>query len=256
MGLDNAVLRSGFIIFDDYATKLKMMDHPLFLFGLKLHDMPGAVEFFDADFCNCLVIKSDSFEEATLKQCCEMLNQMLLRNGFMGDLLEVGKLKDISEDFDLERIIVRADYKIQLRFDNFQQAYAAYNALEKARPRLMMGNNDKERQRSPKLSRATFDEGGDQTELEARYQTKLQGMGQDLGGADEDEDSLQLPEKLQVTFQNPEPNYYDGMFATQFENCIQDKFEGLDEINEVPSDYVKQALKERNIISRRIPPGL
>ena len=120
MGLDKAVARSGFIIFDDYVTKLKMMDHPLFLFGLKLHEMPGAVEFFDADFCNTLVIKSDLFEQATLRQCCEMLNQMLLRNGFMGDLLEVGKLKDISEDFDLERIIVRADYKIQLRFDNFQ----------------------------------------------------------------------------------------------------------------------------------------
>ena len=29
----------------------------------------------------------------------------------MGDTLEVGKLKDISEDFDLERIVVRSDYK-------------------------------------------------------------------------------------------------------------------------------------------------
>ena len=49
------------------------------------------------------------------------------------------------------------------------------------------------------------------------------------------EDSQQ---KLQVTFQNPEPNYYDGKFATQFENCIKDKFIGLDHINEYPSDYV------------------
>ena len=54
-------------------------------------------------------------------------------------------------------------------------------------------------------------------------------------------------ERLQVTFQNPEPNYYDGKFATQFENCIKDKFEGLDTINEVPSDYVIRALRENNI---------
>lgn len=60
-------------------------------------------------------------------------------------------------------------------------------------------------------------------------------------------DSVAPPEKLQVTFQNPEPNYYDGKFATQFENCIKDKFEGLETINEVPSDYVIQALKENNI---------
>lgn len=74
LGLDRAVSRSGFLTFDSYVTKLKMMDHPLFLFGLKMHDMPGAVEFFDADFCNTLVIKSDLFENATLKECCSMLN--------------------------------------------------------------------------------------------------------------------------------------------------------------------------------------
>ena len=78
--------------------------------------------------------------------------------------------------------------------------------------------------------------------------------GQQDSGRSEAEE--RAPAKLQVTFQNPEPNYYDGMFATQFENCIQDKFEGLDEINEVPSDYVMQALKEYSITSRRIPPGL
>lgn len=99
--------RSGFLTFNDYVTKLKMMDHPLFLFGLKLHDMPGAVEFFDADFCNTLVIKSDLFDKVTLKECCSMLNQILLRNSSTGDLLEVGKLKDISEEFDLNNILVR-----------------------------------------------------------------------------------------------------------------------------------------------------
>jgi hypothetical protein len=51
-----------------------MMDEPMFLFGLKLFDMPGAVEFYDADFCNTLVIKSMFFEDMSLKQCCEMIN--------------------------------------------------------------------------------------------------------------------------------------------------------------------------------------
>jgi hypothetical protein len=62
-GLDRAVSRQGFIYYKDYLTKLKMMDEPMFLFGLKLFDMPGAVEFYDADFCNTLVIKSIFFED-------------------------------------------------------------------------------------------------------------------------------------------------------------------------------------------------
>ena len=44
-----------------------MMDEPMFLFGLKFYDMPGAIEFYDADFCNTLVIKSMLFEELSLK---------------------------------------------------------------------------------------------------------------------------------------------------------------------------------------------
>ena len=58
------------------------MDHPLFLFGMKLHGMQGAVEFFDADFCNTLVIKSDLFDGVTLGRVSEMLNQILLFKGF------------------------------------------------------------------------------------------------------------------------------------------------------------------------------
>jgi hypothetical protein len=123
------VSRSGFVIFDDYLTKLKMMDHPLFLFGLKMHDMQGAVEFFDADFCNTLVIRSDLFENVTLKECCSMLNQVLLRNSYTSDLLEVGKLKDISDEFDLNNIVVKEDFKIQIRFNTFSEAYAAYHAF-------------------------------------------------------------------------------------------------------------------------------
>lgn len=134
-GLDRPVARSGFIVFDDYVTKLKMMDHPLFLFGLKLYDMPGAVEFFDADFCNTLVIQSDVFDRVTLRECCQMLNQVLIRHGFMGELLQVGRLKDISEDFDLNKILVRRDYKIQLRFDDFEEARSAFHALQKVNAR-------------------------------------------------------------------------------------------------------------------------
>ena len=81
-GLDREVSRSGFLSFDSYESKLKMMDHPLFLFGMKLHGMQGAVEFFDADFCNTLVIKSDLFDGVTLGRVSEMLNQILLFKGF------------------------------------------------------------------------------------------------------------------------------------------------------------------------------
>jgi hypothetical protein len=54
---------------------------------------------------------------------------MLIRKGYLYNLLEVGKLKDISEEFDLNNILVKSDYKIQIRFANFQEAYAAYQAF-------------------------------------------------------------------------------------------------------------------------------
>ena len=43
-----------------------------------------------------------------------------------------------------------------------------------------------------------------------------------------------------VSFLDPEPNYFDGMFSTKFEKCLLNKFEGLDNIHEVRSDYVKR----------------
>ena len=70
------------------------------------------------------------------------------------------------------------------------------------------------------------------TELDKKYLQRLKELEHTT------DDIVVRSEKLQVTFQNPEPHYYDGKFATQFENCIKDKFEGLDTINEVPSDYV------------------
>mmetsp|Transcript_19360 Transcript_19360/g.29680 ORF Transcript_19360/g.29680 Transcript_19360/m.29680 type:complete len:158 (-) Transcript_19360:576-1049(-) len=74
LGLDKQVARNGFLVMDDYLTKLKIMDHPLFLFGLKLHEMQGSVSFYDADFCNTLMIKSEIFEDSSLNECCRMIN--------------------------------------------------------------------------------------------------------------------------------------------------------------------------------------
>ena len=34
-----------------------MMNTPLFLFGMKLFRQTGHLEFFDADFCNTIIIK-------------------------------------------------------------------------------------------------------------------------------------------------------------------------------------------------------
>ena len=120
MGLDQPIYRSGFITFDDYETKLKMMDHPLFLFGLKLYDMPGTVEFFDADFCNTLVVRSDLFEGQSLADCCRWLNGALSSNGYHGPELQVGQLKDITEEFNLNDIVLKAEFKVQLRFTDFE----------------------------------------------------------------------------------------------------------------------------------------
>ena len=32
--------------------------------------------------------------------------------------------------------------------------------------------------------------------------------------------------------------------TTNFENCLKDKFEGLDALNETTSDYIKNSLRE------------
>ena len=49
--------------------------------------------------------------------------------GFTGNLLSVGQLADVSEDFKLENIMVKADLKIQLRFNSFPEALKAFTAL-------------------------------------------------------------------------------------------------------------------------------
>lgn len=59
-----------------------MMNDPMFLFGLKLYDMPDEVEFFDADLCNSLMVQSESFVGKTLGKCCKSINHILVREGF------------------------------------------------------------------------------------------------------------------------------------------------------------------------------
>ena len=56
LGLDRPVSRSGLLKFKTYEDKLKMMDTPLFLFGMKLHRHYYNIEFYDADFANTLLI--------------------------------------------------------------------------------------------------------------------------------------------------------------------------------------------------------
>lgn len=50
--------------------------------------------------------------------------------------------------------------------------------------------------------------------------------------------------KFKVRFSNPTATYYDAKFATVFENAIKNKFEKLDSIIEVPSNYAKVRLEE------------
>ena len=100
LGLDKPVSRTGFLRFNSYESKLRMMDTALFLFGMKLHRQIGSIEFFDADFSNTIIVKSQYFTDKTLADCNKVINETLRLNGFTGDLLEVGQLKDI-EDFDL-----------------------------------------------------------------------------------------------------------------------------------------------------------
>jgi hypothetical protein len=144
------------------------------------------MEFFDADFCNTILVQSEQVVDMTLRDVNIVINEILVKAGFEGELLKIGKLKDL-EDFDLGKILVRRDYKISLRFNTFEDALEAYRCLSTV-----------------------------------------------------EDPSRKI--KFKCFFMNPQPNYYDGRMATQFETCIKDKFEGLHEINEVPSSYVKSEL--------------
>ena len=98
--LDQPIKKTGFLKFDSYESKLKMMDTSLFLFGLKLHRQVGVVSFVDADFANTISITSKVFEDKTLAECCQIVNHGLIDAGYFGDPMEVPTLKGIN-DFDL-----------------------------------------------------------------------------------------------------------------------------------------------------------
>lgn len=119
---------SGVIEFENYESKLKMMNSALFLFGMRLYQMKGNLSFFDSDFLNTIMISSPIFENRTLGECCEIINEVLKSSGFGQSLLKVGILKDLN-DFDLKTIIVRQGFKIALRFNQFESAFGAWKLL-------------------------------------------------------------------------------------------------------------------------------
>ena len=166
-----------------------MMDTALFLFGMKMHQQEGNIEFFDADFSNTLTVYSPFFFDKSLRDCCLIVNETLLTSGYSGRLMEVGKLKEIS-DYDLNNIVLRKGLQLSLRMNSFPEALEAFYTL-----------------------------------------TQAQYISQDGERA-----------SFYCKFADPAPNYFDAKFSTQFENCIKDKFEGLDTINEVRSDYIRHGL--------------
>ena len=84
------------------------------------------MEFFDAEFCNTIMLKTDAVVDMSLKDACHIVNEVLTKAGFEGQLLKVGKLKDLGDEFDLGKILVRKDYHITLRFNTFSDALKAH----------------------------------------------------------------------------------------------------------------------------------
>jgi len=84
--------------------------------------------FYDSDFLNTIMVSSSIFENRTLGECCEIINEALRSSGFGASLLKVGILRDLS-DFDLQTIIVRQGFKIALRFNQFEGAFGAWKLL-------------------------------------------------------------------------------------------------------------------------------
>lgn len=110
-----------------------MMDTALFLFGMKLYRQDKSIEFYDADFANTISVSSPMFNQRTLYDCMQIINEALTLTGFTGELLEVGKLRDI-DDFDLNKIVVNQQRKqrLTLRFNSFSATLEAFNCLQKA----------------------------------------------------------------------------------------------------------------------------
>lgn len=80
VGLDNPIRIQGFMEFSDYYTKLKMMNSPMFLLGLKLFN--SSMEFYDADFCHVLQVYSQAFVNKEFVECCDLINSTLTSNNY------------------------------------------------------------------------------------------------------------------------------------------------------------------------------
>ena len=85
------------------------------------------MEFFDADFCNTVMVSSEDMVDLSLKDACSVINETLIRGGFDDPLLEVGKLKDL--EFDLGKILVRKNFQVSLRFNSFSDALKGFKCL-------------------------------------------------------------------------------------------------------------------------------
>lgn len=75
--MDKPITRNGFIKFADYNQKLNFMDTALYLFGMKLYNQVGSIEFYDADFSNTFFVKSTLFNDRTLYDCMQIINEAL-----------------------------------------------------------------------------------------------------------------------------------------------------------------------------------
>ena len=78
----------------------------------------GSTEFFDADFATALTIKCDYFDQKSLSEVNKLINDTLESSGYLGEMLNVGKLKDI-DDFNLGDVLVRSDIAVTVRFNSF-----------------------------------------------------------------------------------------------------------------------------------------
>ena len=60
---------------------------------------------------------------------------------YQAEMLDVARLRDIS-DFSLDNIIINKDFKIQVRFDNFENAYLAYQTFSKENRALKLTKDE------------------------------------------------------------------------------------------------------------------
>jgi len=52
--------------------------------------------------------------------------------------------------------------------------------------------------------------------------------------------------KMHIKYNAMPPNYYDSKLCSIFESCLRNKFTGVNTVNEVRSDYIKEYLREES----------